>query len=112
MSRFTTMTTILFVSLGLLWGAVAQAAQVNPPQSGFGVTGFIQEATVADVGAAPPANPRLRGGTLTVNGIKMIVPNNTIVQMPAGAFTWADLFDPAVSESIGYNPPRTNHRPG
>ncbi len=67
-------------------GALAQ--QVNPPQSGFGVTGFIQEATVADVGAVPPSNPRLRGGTLTVNGIKMIVPNNTIVQMPAGAFTW------------------------
>ena len=59
-----------------------------------------------------PASRRLYGGTLTVNGIKMIVPNNSIIQMPATSMTWADLFDPAISASVGYTPPRPNHRPG
>jgi len=104
--------TILVMCLGLLWAMAAHATQQNPPQSGFAVTGFIQEATVADVGAAPPSSPVLRGGTLTVDGIKMIVPNNTIAQTPAGTFSWADLFDPAVSASVGYTPARPNHRPG
>ncbi len=104
--------SILYIVLGMLWVTWADAAQVNPPQSGFSVTGFIQEATVANVGTAPLSSLRLRGGTLTVNGIKMIVPNNTIVQTPAATFSWADLFDPAISASVGYNPPRPNHRPG
>ncbi|MHB8069308.1 MAG: hypothetical protein ACYDIC_15560 [Desulfobaccales bacterium] len=104
--------TMIVLALGMLWAGAAFAAQVNPPQSGFAFTGFIQEATLADVGASPPADPRLRGGFLTVNGIRMTVPNNTIVQMPANTITWADLFDPAVSASVGYNPPRPNHRAG
>jgi len=103
---------ILVLSLGLIWAGAANAAQVNPPQSGFGVTGFIQAATVADVGAVPPSSPRLRGGFLTVNGIRMIIPNNTIVQTPAGTFSWADMFDPAISASVGYTPARPNHRAG
>ncbi|MFZ2199144.1 MAG: hypothetical protein WAV13_15510, partial [Thermodesulfovibrionales bacterium] len=36
----------------------------------------------------------------TVNGIKMVVPCNTILQMPAASFTWAHLFDPAISAPI------------
>lgn len=103
-------STILVVALGLIWAAGVNAAQVNPPQTGFGVTGVIQEATVANVGTAPLSDPRLRGGYLTVNGIKMIVPNNTIVQLPAGAFTWADLFDPSVSASVPSG--KINIRPG
>jgi hypothetical protein len=39
----------------------------------------------------------------------MTVPNNSIVQMPAAAFSWADLFAPATSASVGYTPARTNH---
>jgi hypothetical protein len=103
---------ILVLALGLIWAGAANADQVNPPQSGFGVTGFIQAATVGSApgAAGPPANTRLRGGTLTVNGIQMIIPNNTIIQMPAAAMTWADLFDPAFSASIGYA--RPNHRAG
>ena len=68
--------SILFTLLGLLLATGAYAAQVNPPASGFSVTGFIQEATLANVGTAP-VDPQLLGGTLSVNGIKMIVPNNT-----------------------------------
>ena len=103
--------TMLVMALGLVWATGAMAQQVNPPPSQFAMTGFIQEATLTPrVGTTNPASPRLWGGTLTVNGIKMIVPNNSIVQMPAASFTWADLFNPAISASVGYNPPRPNHR--
>jgi hypothetical protein len=68
--------------------------------------GFIQEATL---GADPatgltvctPADPRLAGGTMRVNGHKLIVPCNSIIQMPAAALTWADLFDPTNAAAIG-----------
>lgn len=105
--------TILIMVLGLVWATGAMAQQVNPPPSQFAITGFIEEATLNPrVGTTNPASPRLWGGTLTVNGIKMIVPNNSIIQMPATSMTWADLFNPANSASVGYNPPRPNHRAG
>jgi hypothetical protein len=53
----------------------------------FGMTGFIQAATL-NPGGAPNA-----GGTLTINNIMMIVPDNSVIQMPAHALTWAQLFD-------------------
>jgi hypothetical protein len=105
--------TMLVMVVGLVWATGAMAQQVNPPPSQFGITGFIQEATLNPrVGTTIPSDPQLYGGTLTVNGIKMIVPNNTVVQMPAASFTWAQLFNPATSASVGYTPPRPNHRPG
>ena len=105
--------TIFVVAVGLLCATGAFAQQVTPPPSQFAITGFIQEARLnPNVGGSIPADPRLYGGTLTVNGIKMIVPNNSIIQMPATSMTWADLFDPAKSQSVGYTPPRPNHRPG
>jgi hypothetical protein len=105
--------TMLIMVVGLVWATGAIAQQVNPPPSQFGITGFIQEATLNPrVGTTIPSDPQLYGGTLTVNGIKMIVPNNTVVQMPAASFTWAQLFDPAISASVGYTPPRPNHRAG
>jgi hypothetical protein len=60
----------------------------------FDVTGFIQDATVDNNGDVCPRSEVNRGGTVTVNGIKIIVPCNSIVQMPAASFTWGDLFDP------------------
>lgn len=105
----------LVLAFGLVWAGMAQA-QVTPlgppnlPPAGFDVTGFIQEATLAKQGAgATAAN---FGGTITINGIKIIVPDNSVVQMPAAAFQWAELFSPAISHSVGYLPPRPNHRPG
>ena len=100
---------ILILSLGLLWvaGAYAQAAPPVPPAM-FDMTGFIQEATVAQQGTTV-TDPRLFGGTITLNGIKMIVPDNTIVQLPANAMTWAQLFRRNLSKSVNYNPPRPNH---
>lgn len=68
--------------------------------------GFIQEATLDTAGAicTPPATDttgRLRGGTITVNGIKMIVPCNTLLQLPAATMTWGDLFNPVSSKPVG-----------
>jgi hypothetical protein len=100
--RSRLMLTTLLVGLGLLWATGAWA--LTPPTPQFGFTGFIQEATLDTAGAIcipktvdaagnqvdatlplVPGTPaaRLAGGTITVNGIKMIVPCNTILQMPA-----------------------------
>ncbi|HSQ03501.1 MAG TPA: hypothetical protein VLN59_05675, partial [Burkholderiales bacterium] len=65
-----------------------------PPQ--FDVTGFIQEATLDSAGTiCQPSDPRLAGGSLKVNGIRVIVPCNTILQMPAATLTWQELFSMA-----------------
>ena len=96
---------IMVISLGV-FGAAGAHAQLAIPPAGFDMIGFIQQATRANVGAGPVPN-RLRGGTLTINGIEMIVPNNSIVQMPAAAFSWADLFGPRNSTPVGnYSPAR------
>ncbi|MBI4537616.1 MAG: hypothetical protein HY712_06635 [candidate division NC10 bacterium] len=98
------------LGLALLWAIGASAQTLTPPTPQFGFTGFIQEATLDTAGAicTPPIDPgtglpadRLRGGTMTVNGIKLIVPCNSIVQLPAATMTWGDLFDPAQSAPVG-----------
>jgi hypothetical protein len=65
-------------------GAKAQAPDsIASPTPRFDVTGFIQAATLEKAGAAPSMcptvqDPLLKGGTLTVNGVTMIVPCNAI----------------------------------
>lgn len=78
-------STILFTILCL---AGAARAQLPPPATPwqFDLTGFLQEATVADAGNA------LSGGRLMVNGHVVTVPANTIVLLPASALTWQELF--------------------
>jgi hypothetical protein len=88
------LTIVLVFAMGLLWatGANAQFLTVlnsNVP-AGFGQAGYIQTATLGSDG----------GGTLTMNGITMIVPANSVVQFPANTLQWADLFDPAVSKPV------------
>jgi hypothetical protein len=62
-----------------------------PPQ--FDITGFIQEAALDNAGTiCQPSDPRLAGGTFKVNEITVIVPCNTILQMPAATLTWQELF--------------------
>ena len=62
-----------------------------PPQ--FDITGFIQEATLDTTGSiCKAADPRLAGGTLKVNNIQVIIPCNTILQMPASTLTWQEVF--------------------
>ena len=66
---------------------------IVPPQ--FDITGFIQAATLDTTNAiCKPTSPRLAGGTVTLNGQKVTIPCNTILQMPAFTMTWADLFNP------------------
>ena len=55
---------------------IAQAAAVH----GFDHVGILQSAT------APSC-----GGTATINSIKITVPCNTIIQMPANTFRWEDM---------------------
>ena len=64
-----------------------------PVPAQFDITGFIQEATLDRNGAVCKAlDPRLAGGTLRVNDIAVIVPCNTVLQMPAATLTWQELF--------------------
>ena len=63
--------------------------------SAFDITGFLQEATLDVTNAiCKPSDPRLAGGTVTLNGQKVIIPCNTILQMPAFTMAFADLFKP------------------
>ncbi len=82
---------ILTLIIGLLgWASVGPQAQVTSLQtvSPFDIVGFIEAATV---------NPSVTdtfsgGGTITVNGTVVTVPKNTLLQMPAFALTWQEVF--------------------
>jgi hypothetical protein len=54
--------------------------------AGFAEAGYIEAATLDNATANS-------GGTLTINGTKMIVPANSIIQFPANTLTWAQLFN-------------------
>ena len=84
-----------FVRMAAL--VVAFAASMTPrphaqtPAPGgaapFDITGFIDAATVE-----PAEDGFSGGGTITVNGTEIIVPKHTLLQMPAFALTWQELF--------------------
>lgn len=93
----TTLTLALILASTLLWVARghAQLTVYNsnvPP--GFGQAGYIEGATVDNF-----ADPN-SGGTLTMSGVKMIVPANSVVQFPANTLKWRDLFDPTISAPV------------
>jgi hypothetical protein len=80
--------------------AIFPASPTTPPPvvpTQFDVVGYIQKAVV-DPGVCGAGNLdwRLHGGRVTVNGIEIIIPCNTILQMPATSLTWAELFDPSL----------------
>src|SRR3954454_6244419 len=56
----------------------------------FDIIGFIDAATVT-----PEADGFSGGGTVTVNGTTITIPKNTLLQMPAFALTWQELFQMA-----------------
>ena len=59
---------------------------------GFTTIGFLQAAVVN--GSECPDLPSTQwGGTATVNNLSIVIPCNTVLQMPAATFRWADLFD-------------------
>jgi hypothetical protein len=73
--------------MGLLaWASAGMRAQPPAFPSPFDVAGFIDAATVND-----PSDV-FSGGTITVNGFTYVVPRNTLLQMPAFALTWQELF--------------------
>ena len=81
---------ILTLVIGLLgWASVKPQAQVTTLQtvSPFDVVGFIEAATTT-----PAADGFSGGGTITVNGTVITVPTNTLLQMPAFALTWQEVF--------------------
>ena len=86
--------------------AIFPVSPITPPPvvpTQFDVVGYIQEAVVDPIGGSgvcPDSgniDPRLRGGRVTVNGVDIIIPCNTILQMPATSLTWAELFDPSLT---------------
>jgi hypothetical protein len=85
--------TFALLSALVMFSAVSRAQLTvlnsNVP-AGFGTLGYIEAATVDKAG----------GGTLTMNGVNMVVPANSIIQFPANTLAWADLFDPTVSTPV------------
>jgi hypothetical protein len=92
----------------LLCASAASAQQSPSPTPQFDSLGFIQSATLDGGSMCPGVDPLLVGGTVTLNGVTMIVPCNTILQMPAGTLTWAQLFDPTLAAPV--NMPAPNGR--
>ena len=80
-----------FVPVARAQTAVAPTVPIVPPQ--FNLTGFIQNAVLdTNNTLCVPAHPSLAGGTITVNGQIIVVPCNTILQLPATSMTFAELF--------------------
>src|SRR6185295_19428977 len=81
---------IVAVVVALVSCATLRPQAQTPAPAGaapFDIIGFIDAATVA-----PEADGFSGGGTVTVNGTQIIVPKNTLLQMPAFALTWQELF--------------------
>jgi hypothetical protein len=55
----------------------------------FDMTGFIEAADV-DATLCPALPPAQAGGHVTIDGVKITVPCNSIVQMPANTLSWVD----------------------
>jgi K319-like protein len=81
--------TLGFLFVVLVWVSVAAAQLPMPPATQFDITGFIQAATL-DPGCL--ATDETCGGTITVNNQIITVPKYTILQMPAAALTWQEVF--------------------
>jgi hypothetical protein len=93
-------TAMLALAVAALWPAAqARAQQPIPASTIFEMTGFIQQATLDNPGDA------FSGGTLTMNNHVVVIPRNTIFQMPATNLTWAELFTQAPAPwGIGSGP--------
>src|SRR3954469_3430099 len=85
--RFAAIVAALVASVTMRPQAQTPAPAGAAP---FDVIGFIDAATVT-----PEADGFSGGGTITVNGTNIIVPKNTLLQMPAFALTWQEVFNMA-----------------
>ena len=78
----------LLILLVLVAIASTARGQLQPrPPGPFDMVGIIQGATLNG-----PAGCVLCGGTLKINNIVITVPANTIVEMPATALAWGEVF--------------------
>jgi hypothetical protein len=77
---------LVLLILSFVTGYASAQAPAAGADSQFDVVGFIQEATLDPCGNA------LCGGKIVVNGQTIIVPENTIVILPANSLTWKELF--------------------
>jgi hypothetical protein len=73
---------VLIIVLALVVNARAQTAL---PITSFDITGFAAKSSVS--GSGP-----LAGGSVTINGIDITIPANTVVQFPATDMGWGELF--------------------
>jgi hypothetical protein len=76
----------------------------------FDVVGFLEDAKLdidnsAGTCAKKPGDPRLAGGSAKINGITIVIPCNTILQMPATSMSWYDLFyfNPAPNNQLNFS---------
>ncbi|HUQ69122.1 MAG TPA: hypothetical protein VM165_06355, partial [Planctomycetaceae bacterium] len=74
------------VASGLHPAAAAGQAPAGDAASPFEMVGFIQKATLND------PKDTFSGGTITLNNHVVVVPRYTVLQMPASAVTWNELF--------------------
>src|SRR3954447_10359669 len=78
------------VIVALVAGVTLRPQAPTPAPGGaapFDIVGFIDAATLT-----PEADGFSGGGTITVNGQTIVVPKNTLLQMPAFALTWQEVF--------------------
>jgi hypothetical protein len=102
MKRLALKHTVSFSMLAImsLASAVCQAqATTSGVSTQFDVTGILQAATLVKNKPSTPA--QFAGGTLKVNGMSIVVPDNTMVQYPANVTTWADVFNLAPAPYTG-----------
>jgi len=97
-AAFIHLAAALVVLALLVPGTAHAQLPLNPVGSPFDMTGFMQKATLDAPGDI------LAGGTVVVNGHTVVVPRNTIMQMPAFALTWQQLFSMAPAP---YGPTQT-----
>jgi hypothetical protein len=87
-TRGARLTSIAWLVVAALWPAQARAQlPLDPVGSPFEMVGFIQSATLNG-----PVGDVFAGGTITLNNNVVVVPRNTILQMPATALAWSELF--------------------
>lgn len=96
-----------FGTIPFLWVAPPSVGPVTVTPAlgalqGFTAVGILQTATVSDA-KCPGTSRNQQGGTAVINGLPIVIPCNSIVQMPASTFPWSQLFDPVTSSSGGSN---------
>lgn len=86
-------TSALTIGAALAQLAAPPTPSIPVVPGQFSAVGFIENMVLDTNGTVcQPTHPSLAGGTITVNGQIIVVPCNTILQMPATSLTFAELF--------------------